>query len=305
VAARILLGLVCVCGVCLSPLLPQHEAARAKRRLISPPNPDAVDPALRKAVTELLADRKEVPDPAGVRAEGARVFVRILPSQYVLNDKTDEIQRESRLGPRPFVFLTVPEALYGKSLEGAFAAVGYSAEDAFLKNRGKQMAAAVFTYPEGYRVHPAGEPLPEDGWDRRIYPTTWNNLFDLTERMVRSGRFVIGPPGKDDSPTKLSLTSEAEKNFVLGYPRAGKDRLRRVSYAALKQTCGADWEYRQMLERCWGASEHFTGDGRTKLAFGSAPGVQRGFPEFVGPNITFGEAGTLAVIYLGKLEITE
>jgi hypothetical protein len=306
---RWLLGIVCLCGVSFAPLLtataPQGEAAHPTRRLLYPQDAADLKPALKEAVAELLTKRKEVPDPEQVSAAGVRVFVRVLPLKHVVDEKTSGLKDGARLGARPFVFLTTPEALYGKSLAGSFAAIGYSAEEAFLKNGGEKMAAVVFKYPGGFPVHPEGECLPEDGWDNRVYPATWDNLFCLTERMVRSGRSVVGLVAREDAPKKLSLRSEADKAFVLGYPKAGKDRLRRASYASLKGVGGADWEYRQLLERCWSASEHFRGDGRTKLTYGSPSGSQKGFPEFVGPNLALSDTGTLAVIYLGTLKISE
>jgi hypothetical protein len=305
------LGIVCLSVALLAPLVPvavpQGEAVHPTRRLLYPANQANLNPALKETVGQLLAKRNEMPDPAQVHTAGANVFVRILQQRFVVDKETDQPVKDARLGSRPFVFLTLPEALHGRTLPQIFAAVGYSLEDAYLKNAGKEIAAVVFTYPEGYRVHPAGKRLPDEDWDRRIYPATWCNVFDLTEQMVRGSRFVVGSAGKDDAPKKLALTSEAEKAFVLGYPLAGKDRLRRATYAALQRTGGADWEYRQLLERCWGASEHFRGDGRTKLTFGSAPGSQRGFPEYLGPNLALAEAeaGALAVIYLGTLKISE
>ena len=133
-----------------------------------------------------------------------------------------------------------------------------------------------------------------------MYVPTWDNLFALTEALARPGLVEIDPKGEKFTPAKLRLRGEREQSFVLGYPEAGKRRIKASSYHALRDVGGADWEYRALLEWSMNAAEHFTGDGFMKPTFGRRPLPPRGFPEFLGPNVTLEGTAALAVIHLGR-----
>jgi len=106
---------------------------------------------------------------------------------------------------------------------------------------------------------------------------------------------------------RLFFQSETEKQFVLSFPEAGKARIRTTDYAVLRETGGADWVYRELLEDKLSLFEHFRGNGRTlnelKDPLGKRP--ETGLREFVGPNQTLAELVEIAVVSLGALRVTE
>jgi hypothetical protein len=105
--------------------------------------------------------------------------------------------------------------------------------------------------------------------------------------------------------TKLALGSAKERQFLLGYPDAGKQRIKLSSYYALRETKGADWEYRQFLERSMSVAEHFSGDGTSKPTIVGQVKPPLGFPEFLGPNREVRLLPEVAIIGLGALRIGE
>lgn len=144
-----------------------------------------------------------------------------------------------------------------------------------------------------------------------MYPTTWKNLFSLVEKMA--GDKEWSHVKEEQQPaistklqpifTKLQLRSEKERSFVLGFPEAGKERIAGCSYYALRESKGADWEYRQFLESSLSVAEHFSGDGTTKPAIVGRGKPPPGFPEFLGPNREVAALPEVAVIGLGALQV--
>jgi hypothetical protein len=307
VAARILLGIIVLCGACLAPLLPpavpQREAAHPTRRLLYPPDAGQLNAALAPFVEKLLSPNEKKVSPPPPHPSDVRVFLRVVSKKYVVDG--DKLRKNAWLGSRPFVFLTLPETLYGKTLAESFSDIGYSADEVLSAETGEEKAALVFTYPDQVTLHPRRRGDLLDGWERKVYVPTWDNLFALAERLVRAGRVEIDPTGQRFTPDRLRLRNEREKFFVLGFPEAGKRRIKANGYAALREAGGADWEYRALLERSLSAAEHFTGNGFIRPTFGRRPVPPRGFPEFLGPNMTLEQTAALAVIYLGALKIAE
>jgi hypothetical protein len=307
VAARILLGIVGPCGACLALLLPptapQRETAHPTRRLLYPPDAGQLKPPLAPFVEKLLSPNEKKVSPPPPHPADVRIFLRVVSKKYVLDGA--KLRQNAWLGSRPFVFLTLPETLYGKTLAETFSDIGYSADEVLSAEVGEEKVALVFAYPEGITLHPhRGGELP-DSWERKVYVPTWDNLFALAERLVRAGRVEIDPMGQRFTPDRLRLRGERERHFVLGFPEAGKRRIKANGYAVLREIGGADWEYRALLERSLSAAEHFSGDGYIRPTFGRRPLPPRGFPEFLGPNLPIEQTAALAVIYLGKLQITE
>ncbi len=301
-ASRILLGLVCLGGVCLAPLVPQREAAHPTRRLLYPADAGGLQAPLAPFVEKLLsAQEKPVSPPP--HPDAVQVFLRVVSKKFVLDGAG--LRKGAWLGSRPFVFLTLPDALYGKSLAKTFSDIGYSADEVLSDEVGEEKVALVFTYPAGVTLHRDRNGHLPDGWERKVYVPTWDNLFALAERLVRDGRVEIDPDDRRFVPDRLRLRGEREKWFVLGFPEAGKRRVKTSSYALLRDTGGADWEYRALLERSLSAAEHFGGDGYTRPTFGRRPLPRRGFPEFLGPNLPLDQAASLAVISLGALKFAE
>jgi hypothetical protein len=303
--AQILLGIVGIFGAALAflPAAPQREGVQPARRLLYPLNPGQLKAPLVPFVEKLLSpDEKKVSPPPPQPAD-VRVFARVVSKKYVLDGAG--LRKNAWLGSRPFVFLTLPETLYGKTLAEVFSGIGYSADEVLSAEVGEEKVALVFSYPEEVTLHPHGNGELPAGWENKVYVPTWDNLFALAERLVAADRFVIDPKGDPFVPDRLRLRSEREKLFVLGFPEAGKRRIKAAGYSALRDTGGADWEYRALLERSLSAAEHFTGNGYTQPTFGARPLPRRGFPEFLGPNVPIDQTAALAVISLGALKVTE
>jgi hypothetical protein len=163
------------------------------------------------------------------------------------------------------------------------------------------MVVVVFRYPEGFtRSEVRDGRLPEDV-SRQVLVPTWENTFVLLERLATNAAIADKPVSAD----RLTLATERERHFLLGFPAAGRERVRKVPYAPLRETGGADWEYRSLLERKLGLSEHFTGTGFTRPAIGPPKGERRGLPEFVGPNLTLESFPDLAVVDFGAFRVSE
>jgi hypothetical protein len=312
VATRILVGVVCLFGSVFIPFtgevptLPpakQGVGIHPTRRLLYPSDVGQLKAPLAPFVEKLLSpsEKKVIlppPHPADIR-----VFLRVVSKRHILDGEA--LRDNAWLGVRPFVFLTVPETAYGKTLAELFSAIGYSADEVLSHQVGEEKVALVFTYPEGIPPQPHRHGELPDEWERKVYVPTWDILFALTEKLIVENQFEVDPSGKGFFPTKLLLRDQREKLFVLGYPEAGKQRIKKVDYDSLRIGGGADWEYRAILERSMSAASHFRGNGFTQPTFGPRPLPQQGYPEFLGPNAPLRELAALAVIYLGRLRLTE
>jgi hypothetical protein len=132
------------------------------------------------------------------------------------------------------------------------------------------------------------------------------DLGPLVDKMARDKEWSYVK--EDNQPavfTKLQLRSEKERYFLMGFPDAGKLRIKTSSYYALRDTKGADWEYRQFLERSMSLAEHYSGDGATKSTMLGQAKPPPGFPEFIGPNRLVVDLPEVAVIGLGALRVFE
>ena len=206
---------------------------------------------------------------------GTDYFVRIAPRKHLLTDQNN-VQDGAILGTKPFVFVTTPESLHGRSLLEIYEDIGYEAEDIIRLQRNEDMVAVVFRYPDS-----------------------------ITISDVRNGRTV--EPGKQGefAPERLFFRSEAERAFILGYPEEGKCRIKKTRYAALCANGGSDWVYRKLLEAKLSIFEHFQGNGRTHNGVLDPDDLQSeaGLLEFVGPNRKIKDLPEVAVIHLGRLVI--
>ena len=272
------------------------------RQLLYPAKLDDVAESLRPCVAKLLDTDQRAVDAADVKTSG--VFVRVVTSKYILSGPT--LKQGGMLGSRPFVFVTVPDALYGRSLLQVFSSIGYSADEVLTGQIGEEKVAVVFRWEETVTVHSGRDGTLPERWQNAVYPSTWDNLFSLVETMANAdtGHII---PGNNQPPnfTKLNLKSAKERQFVLGFPESGKQRLKTATYSSLRDTQGSDWDYRQFLERGMSASEHFTGNGRCKPTIVGTSKPPVGFPEFLGPNREVTKLPEIAVIRLGALQIAE
>ena len=274
----------------------------AGRKLLYPTDETRVARSLRPFVRQLLAGKAPPVKPTDPAPSGA--YVRVVTRRNILAG--GKLKDEAWLGTHPFVFLTTPENLAGASLLEVYSRIGYSADQVLSGQLGEEKVAIVFRYDGKVRRHGdrAGK-LPAD-CRTGVYPATWDNLFALLEKLAGDDRaHVIADKSTPFSPSKLRLRSAKERLFVLGFPEAGKKRLRTSSYHALQEIGGADWEYRRILERTLGAALHYTGDGTCKPTF--VPRDRKVTPavEFLGPNSDLKSLAECAVVGLGALKVSE
>jgi len=300
------LVVVSVCGFALpwvATSAAEADTTKSARKLLFPAQHKDIPPVLRPHVERLLAADQKPVDPTDAKVSG--VFLRIISRKYAFSG--EKLTPAGWLGSRPFAFLTVPETAYGRDLLGTLAAIGYGLEDILESEKGVEKVAVVFAYPEKVKVSDVRDgALPED-WNQRVFATTWDNVFSLADRMAsdKAKWVAMRPEGDGFLPTKLQLRSDRELSFLLGYPEEGKRRVKATEYAVLGEVGGADWTYRKLIERLLGASEHFRGDGRTKLTLAGKHKPRAGFPEFLGPNAELKDIPQLAVVSLGTLRVEE
>lgn len=275
------------------------QPAAGARKLLYPPPGTEVPAVLRPHIERIIAAEQKKPDPAAAKFDGA--YLRVVSRKYALDKDS---KPNGWLGARPVVFLTVPHAAYGPDGVSVLSALGYDPED-IIKSKGDEKVAIVFAFPDTVRpADPKADAFPDD-WDRRVFPSTWDNLFALTDRFsADKGRFVVNA---EDTflPGKFQFRSEKEAAFAAVYPAEGKARIQKTDYAGLRDTGGADWKYRALAQRLLGASEHFRGDGRTKLTVVGENESRVGFPEFLAPNAALQDLPAIAVVSLGTLQVND
>jgi hypothetical protein len=232
-------------------------------------------------------------------------FVRIAPRKHVLTEN-NTIQDSAILGTKPLVFVTIPESVYGRSLLEIYADIGYEAEDIIRWQRNEDMIAIVFRYPEEIGVSAVRDGRLPDNWDKKVYVPTWDNVFALFSQLADSATVEPNKRG-EFAPEWLFFRSSAEKGFVLGFPDAGKERIKTAGYTGLRAVGGADWVYRQLLETKLSIFEHFRGNGRTHNEVSDPAGQQpeAGLLEFVGPNRKIKMLPEVAIVHLGRLTIED
>src|SRR5262245_60520659 len=138
---------------------PAAPPADKVRKLLYPANIRDVPAALKPHVERLLAADQKPINPDDAKADG--VFLRVISRQHALDGT--KLKAGGWLGPRPFVFLTVPAAAYGRDLLGTFSAIGYDPEDILDTEAGVEKVAVVFAYPEKVRMCDSRDgTLPDD-----------------------------------------------------------------------------------------------------------------------------------------------
>lgn len=260
-----------------------------------------------REVAEALADPKTPrASPRDPPAAGA-YFVRLTQRAHILNPDSS-LKPTAALHVLPYVFITPPKGLYGRPLLEIFAEIGYEAEYILSGQLGKETVAVVFRYPEGVALSEVSDGrLPAD-WERRVFVPTWENVFALFHALARKDKAETDRAASDkNAPApRLGLNlSEADLNFVVGFPEEGKRRVRCVPYAVLRAGGGADWRYRRLLEEKLSLFEHFRGNGRTQNELVDPDGVrpERGLREYVGPKMALKELDEFAVVALGALTV--
>lgn len=231
-------------------------------------------------------------------------FVRIAPRQYVLS-ADNKLLPNAILGTKPYVFMTTPEGVYGKGLLDIYLDIGYEAEDIIRWQRDVEMVALVFKYAPPIAVSTVKDGNFPENWQQFIYAPTWDNIFALFPKLAIDAPIQADKKG-EFMPTQLFFRSDAEKQLVLGFPEAGKQRLKSVEYNTLKTIGGSDWVYRDLLEKKLSIFEHFRGTGRTLNEVVDPRGEVHasGILEFVAPNANLNNLPEIAVVSLGKLVIS-
>ena len=86
---------------------------------------------------------------------------------------------------KPFVFLTTPESIFGRSLLEIYADIGYEAEDIIRFQRNEDMVAILFRYPDDITLSKVADGNLDTDWPNRIYATTWDNILSLFTRLAQ------------------------------------------------------------------------------------------------------------------------
>jgi hypothetical protein len=239
-------------------------------------------------------------------------FVRIAPRANILTADNQLMnsahpgQKDAILGTQPFVFLTSPQSLYGRSLLEIYQDIGYEAEDILRWQRDRNMVAIVFRYPQHeVSLATAAEQgqLPI-GWQNKVYVPYWDTMFSLFSHLAQNA--TVEPERQGEfSPDKMFFRSQEQKIFALLHGEIAKSRIKKSSYGELKARGGADWKYRQLLETKLSLFEHFRGTGRTQNEVFDREGQAHGLVEFVGPNRKLNQLAEVAVVDLGRLTISD
>ena len=239
-------------------------------------------------------DPKELP-------RASRYFVRISPRAAVFDGKKLKDTAILAAPAKPFVFLTTPEGIFGRSLLEIYEDIGYEAEGILQWNRNEDMVAILFRYPNDISISELKDGNFLDNWRNQIYPTTWANVFSLFTRLVQPESELC----KGHFPALSICLPPLQASFVLGFPIEGKQRIKNTEYTMLRAIGGSDWEYRKLLESKLSVFEHFRGNGETQNEVLDPDAKEPGLPEVVGPNKKIKELAEVAIIHLGKLLIED
>ncbi|VTR98547.1 hypothetical protein [Tuwongella immobilis] len=285
---------------------PVAKPATGLRPLLYPADAARLSPEMRKLVDAIRNPQSPQIPPEqfqSAKSDASRIYARLVTRKFVLDGS--RLTPTAMVGGRPYVFVAAPQTMVGRNLLQIYSAIGYVAEDVLLDELGQEKVILLLRWPQVLQT----TDRPEDrdsAWDQRIYPATWDNLLMLLDRYARQPDRIAYPPFNGPAILEqLRLSSPQQREFVLGFPEAGKQRVRTVPYALLQAAGGADWEYRQILERAFSATVHYTGDGNTLPTLIRRGTVPKGFPEFLAPNRKLTELEEVAIIGVGSLNLTE
>ncbi|HSE21039.1 MAG TPA: hypothetical protein VLB68_05255 [Pyrinomonadaceae bacterium] len=232
-------------------------------------------------------------------------FMRIAPRNRVLTVDNKILDTAVLAAPsKPFVFLTTPEGIFGKSLLEIYEDIGYEAEGIIRDQPNQEMVAILFRYPNNITLSNVKDGHLDSDWSNRIYETTWDNMFSLFPLLVQDNQSDLCRQAEVPS-TRICLP-KSDADFVLSFPAEGKLLVKTARYRLLQGIGGSDWKYRKLLEDTLSVFEHFRGDGRTEnelLELRDKPDTPAQLREVVGPNMKINRLPEIAVIDLGKLMI--
>lgn len=277
------------------------QGSYSKRKVLG--EIQSTSPDFQQVVSAICDPGTEmVPD---AELERSEIYFRLTERRFVL-DAQGKVKEDAFLGGTPYVFLTVPQAGFGRSLYGIYSDLGYDAEG-ILKQRGVEMVALVIRYQPEIRYlgeKKGGGPLAGADFKKYVYTPTWANAFALFARLAGETA-PASPSGKSAyNPLVMQFDNEAQRELARFFPAERRSHLTLLPYNLLRAAGGPDWEYRQLLESKMSMNSHFRGVGLTENTLSPADNRQ-GLPEFVGPNRQFKELQDYAVIGIGRMEFTE
>jgi hypothetical protein len=253
-----------------------------------------------REITVTIRNLKSEVTPCQLLTRNTDYYVRIAPRKYILTENR-KLKEGARLGAKPFVFVTTPESVFGLSLLDIYLGIGYEAEDVMRTQRDEDMVLIVFKYPPENAASGITNGLLPDDWGKKIYIPTWENIFSLFEHLA-----AVEPAKQKELPFERVLAmSQAEREFVLGFPVEAKHRITKSAYAELKAAGGLNWKYRELLEQKLSIFEHFRGTGYTQNEVRDPEGVETGLIEFVAPNLRIEDFPEAAIIHLGQLTMKD
>ena len=230
-------------------------------------------------------------------------FVRIAPRDRVLT-KGNKIDEKAVLAapPKPFVFLTTPEGIFGKSLLEIYEEIGYEAEGIIRDQPNEDMVAILFSYPNNITLSNVRDGNLDSDWSNRIYETTWDNILSLFPLLAQDKQSELCQQA--DVPSKRICLPKLDADFIMSFPTEGKLRVKTTKYRLLQGIGGSDWKYRKLLEDTLSVFEHFRGDGRTEnelLEIRDKPDTPAQLRELIAPNMKIIGLKEVAIIDLGRL----
>lgn len=272
------------------------------RKLLYPTDKAKLPKDLAEVVGNLRS--KAQPQEKPRNTHSPHIFLRVMTRKNVLHKKLLN-PKANLAGRRCFAFVTLPEMAHGRSLLDIYRTIGYDPADILGNQMGEEKVVVVFSYTKDIQVHE--DPLRGLPLDRkaRIYRATWGNLLPLVDRIAEEKcqqANAARKQGTPESTDSLGL-SVRQWQFLCTFPDAGRQRIQTCTYPLLRDTGGADWVYRSLLETVMGANEHFTGDGSTKVTFQERNQTDpvTGYPEYLAPDKKLSELPALAVVSLGSV----
>jgi hypothetical protein len=225
-------------------------------------------------------------------------FIRLTLRKYAVAED-GQINPDTHLGGKPYVFFTVPQAAYGRSLYGIYSDIGYDAE-AIIAERSERTVALVIRYRDDIKLSERIDGnLDKESYRSFVYVPTWKNAFALFARLAGETT-----PADSDPLKYLSFNDDGDRDLARYFPPGRRARVATLPYQLLRAAGGPDWQYRSLLETKLGLNSHFRGVGITENTLSPADS-RKGLPEFVGPNLRLRELEEYAVIDLGRLEFVE
>lgn len=222
-------------------------------------------------------------------ARKTNYFVRVAQMRHIFTNH--ELDEGASLGGNPYVFITTPESIFGRSLFDIYKGIGYDAKYFIGRSqREADMVAIIFRYSDDISVSEiTNGQLPREFF-RYVYVPSWDNMFSLFSQLIDTGAISM---------------SDAEKTFAMGFPQEGKDRIAKTDYDCLRATGSDDWRYRHLMQVKLSMFAHFQGNGRAhdEVMDPEGENPKAGFLEFVGPNRKIKDLPEVAIIDLGRLFI--